>query len=60
MLGGFVGLELRDPTKRAQEISKGLEIGNYFQIPRSKLSYRADTGDVRRIEAGGHVDASMA
>ena len=31
MVGGFVGLELRDPQKRAQEIQKGLEIGNYFK-----------------------------
>ena len=30
LIGGFVGLELRDPAKRAQEIAKGLEIGNYL------------------------------
>jgi hypothetical protein len=59
MLGGFVGLELRDPRKRTQEISKGLEIGNYFKSLGASYLIAADTGDVRRIEAGGHVDASI-
>ena len=31
MLGGFVGLELRNPDKREQEVKKGAEIGKYFQ-----------------------------
>jgi inosose dehydratase len=59
MLGGFVGLELRDSAKRTQEISKGLEIGNYFKSLGASYLIAADTGDTRRIEAGGHVDASI-
>jgi inosose dehydratase len=59
MLGGFVGLELRDSTKRAQEISKGLEIGNYFKSLGASYLIAADSGAAQRIEAGGHVDASI-
>ena len=59
LIGGFVGLELRDPAKRAQEISKGLEIGNYFKSLGASYLIAADSGDARRIEAGGHVDASI-
>jgi inosose dehydratase len=59
MLGGFVGLELRDSTKRAQEISKGLEIGNYFKSLGASYLIAADIGAAQRIEAGGHVDASI-
>ena len=40
LIGGFVGLELRDPAKRAQEISKGLEDCQLLQIAWGKLSYR--------------------
>jgi inosose dehydratase len=59
LVGGFVGLELRDPAKRAQEIEKGLEIGNYFKSLGASYLIAADSGDARRIEAGGHVDASV-
>jgi hypothetical protein len=27
MLGGFVGLELRNPAKRGQQVQRGVEIG---------------------------------
>ena len=30
LLGGFVGLELRNPAKREQEVQRGVEIGIYF------------------------------
>ena len=59
MVGGFVGLELRDPAKRAQEIRKGLEIGNYFKSLGAIYLIAADTGDAKRIEVGGHVDANV-
>jgi inosose dehydratase len=32
MLGGFVGLELRNGTKVEEEVGRGLEIGQFFQI----------------------------
>ena len=59
MVGGFVGVELRDPAKRAQEIRKGLEIGNYFKSLGASYLIAADTGDAKRIEVGGHVDANV-
>ena len=55
MLGGFVGLELRDPVKRAREIEKGLEIGTYFKSLGATYLIAADTGDARRIQEAGHV-----
>jgi inosose dehydratase len=55
LIGGFVGLELRDPKKSAQEITKGLEIGNYFKSLGASYLIAADSGDARRIEVGGHV-----
>ena len=55
LIGGFVGLELRDPKKSAQEIAKGLEIGNYFKSLGASYLIAADSGDARRIEVGGHV-----
>jgi inosose dehydratase len=59
LVGGFVGLELRNPEKRAEEINKGLEIGNYFKSLGANYLIAADSGDARRIEAGGHVDAGV-
>jgi inosose dehydratase len=55
LIGGFVGLELRDPATRAQEVAKGLEIGNYFKSLGATYLIAADSGDARRIEVGGHV-----
>jgi inosose dehydratase len=55
LIGGFVGLQLRDPAKRAGEIAKGLEIGNYFKSLGASYLIAADSGDARRIEVGGHV-----
>ena len=45
MLGGFVGMELRNPAKREQEVQRGVEIGTYFQSLGRKLS---DCGRQRR------------
>jgi inosose dehydratase len=59
MLGGFVGLELRDTNKRAQEIQKGLEIGNYFKSLGASYLIAADTGDARRIQEAGHVTSGL-
>ena len=59
MLGGFVGLELRDSAKREQEIARGLEIGSYFKSLGASYLIAADSGDAQRIKAGGHVDASI-
>lgn len=45
LLGGFVGLELRNPAKGAQEVQRGVEIGKYFQsLGAGYLMPRAGTG----------------
>ena len=59
MLGGFVGLELRNANKRAQEIQKGLEIGNYFKSLGASYLIAADTGDARRIQEAGRVTSCL-
>jgi inosose dehydratase len=56
MLGGFVGLELRNPEKRGEEVQRGLEIGRYFQSLGASFLIAADSGDARRIEEAGHVN----
>jgi inosose dehydratase len=56
MVGGFVGLELRNPEKRAGEIKRGLEIGTYFKSLGATYLIAADTGDSRRIQEAGHVN----
>src|ERR1700757_3263021 len=58
MLGGFVGLELRNPTKREQEVQKGVEIGKYFQSSGATYLIAADSGDPRRVQEAGRVNAA--
>jgi inosose dehydratase len=56
MLGGFVGLELRNPAKREQEVKKGVEIGKYFQSLGASYVIAADSGDPRRVQEAGRVN----
>jgi len=56
MLGGFVGLELRNPARRKEEIARGLEVGQFLQSIGGKYLIAADNGDDRRREEAGHVD----
>ena len=58
MLGGFVGLELRNPAKREQEVKKGVEIGKYFQSLGASYLIAADSGDPRRVREAGRVNAA--
>jgi inosose dehydratase len=58
MLGGFVGLELRNSEKRDQEIARALEIGRFFQSIGAPFLIAADSGDERRRAEAGHVDPS--
>src|SRR6202008_3557866 len=58
MLGGFVGLELRNPKKREQEVQKGVEIGKYFQSLGASYLIAADSGDPRRVQEAGRVNAA--
>ena len=60
ILGGFVGLELRNREKRDQEIARGLEIGRFFQSVGAPYLIAADSGDDRRRAEAGHVDPSGA
>ncbi len=56
LLGGFVGLELRNPAKRGQEVKKGVEIGTYFQSLGASYLIAADSGDARRVQEAGRVN----
>jgi inosose dehydratase len=58
MLGGFVGLELRNPAKRGQQVQRGVEIGNYFQSLGASYLIAADSGDPRRVQEAGRVNPS--
>jgi inosose dehydratase len=58
MLGGFVGLELRNPKKRDEEIERGFEIGCYFKSIGGNYLIAADSGDARRRQEAGHVDSA--
>jgi hypothetical protein len=56
MLGGFVGLELRNPAKHEEEVKKGVEIGKYFQSLGATYLIAADSGDPRRVQEAGRVN----
>jgi len=60
ILGGFVGLELRNREKRDKEIARALEIGRFFQSVGAPYLIAADSGDDRRRSEAGHVDPSGA
>ena len=60
ILGGFVGLELRNREKRGQEIGRGLEIGRFFHSVGAPYLIAADSGDDRRRAEAGHVDPNGA
>lgn len=58
MLGGFVGLELRNPEKRDAEVQRGVEAGRFFRALGGEYLIAADSGDKRRQGEAGHVDAA--
>ena len=60
ILGGFVGLELRNREKRDKEIERALEIGRFFQSIGAPYLIAADSGDDRRRSEAGHVDPNGA
>jgi inosose dehydratase len=60
ILGGFVGLELRNSEKRDKEIARALEIGRFFQSVGAPYLIAADSGDDRRRTEAGHVDPKGA
>jgi inosose dehydratase len=55
-LGGFVGLELRNPAKRAAEVQRGIELATFFRDIRAPYLIVADSGDSRRRSEAGHVN----
>jgi inosose dehydratase len=57
-LGGFVGLELRNPERRSAEIERGLELATFFRDIGANYLIVADSGDPRRLAEAGHVDPS--
>ena len=60
ILGGFVGLELRNREKRDEEIVRALEIGRFFQSIGAPYLIAADSGDDQRRSEAGHVDPNGA
>ncbi|MBV9878490.1 MAG: TIM barrel protein [Verrucomicrobia bacterium] len=60
ILGGFVGLELRNRGARDEEIMRALEIGRFFQSIGAPYLIAADSGDDRRRSEAGHVDPNGA
>ncbi len=56
MLGGFVGLDLRDPVKREAEIRRGLDAGRFFRSLGGEYLVAADSGDKRRRAEAGLVN----
>jgi inosose dehydratase len=56
LLGGFVGLELRNEAKLASEIERALELGRFFKSLGAQLLIAADSGDPFRLAQSGRVD----
>jgi inosose dehydratase len=56
LLGGFVGLELRNPDKKSAEIERGIELARFFHNGGGTHLIVADSGDVRRLSEAGHVN----
>jgi inosose dehydratase len=55
-LGGFVGLELRDPDKKSAELQRGLQLAAFFRDVGATYLIVADSGDARRRSEAGHVN----
>lgn len=55
-LGGFVGLELRNPDRKSAEIERGIELATFFRSIGANYLIVADSGDARRLSEAGHVD----
>ncbi len=60
MLGGFVGLELRNPERRKQEVHRGLEMAQLFKRLGGAFLIVADSGDKARQAEAGRVNAANA
>jgi inosose dehydratase len=56
MLGGFMGLELRNPEKQKLEIERGVEAGRFFKAIGGGYLIAADSGNPRRLQEAGHVN----
>jgi inosose dehydratase len=56
LLGGFVGLELRNPDKKSAEVQRGIELATFFRDGGATNLIVADSGDPRRLSEAGHVN----
>jgi inosose dehydratase len=56
LLGGFVGLELRNPDKKSAEVQRGIELATFFREGGAPYLIVADSGDPRRLAEAGHVN----
>jgi hypothetical protein len=58
LLGGFVGLELRNEAKFTTEIERAIELGRFLKLLGGQVLIAADSGDQRRLAQSGRVDPS--
>jgi inosose dehydratase len=56
LLGGFVGLELRNDAKFEIEIERALELGRFFKSLGGQVLIAADSGDQSKLAQSGRVD----
>jgi inosose dehydratase len=56
VLGGFVGLELRNTDKKSAEIARGIELATFFRDIGANYLIVADSGDASRLSEAGHVN----
>jgi inosose dehydratase len=56
LLGGFVGLELRNEAKLATEVERAIELGRFFKALGGEVLIAADNGDPSRLAQSGRVD----
>ena len=59
MLGAFVGLDLRDPARRDEELDRALAKARFLADIGGAFLVAADSGDGRRRDAAGHVTADL-
>jgi hypothetical protein len=60
LLGGFVGLELRNEAKFTTEIERAIELGRFFKLLGGQVLIAADSGDQRRLAQSGRWNLADA
>ena len=58
LLGAFVGVNLRDPELRAQEIARAMQKARFLKELGARHLVAADAGDAERLAAAGHAEGA--